>query len=121
MGRRYRKRSQSSQILRDLVIIGSKSHPINIFILGLLLFIIFYFITPMWIVSISDNETKSHITEAIKVFMSKRIHYLEYIGITCGVISLYFTIRNSLVPFNAESNERSLVGFLSKLLSRWIN
>jgi drug/metabolite transporter (DMT)-like permease len=76
---------------------------------------------PAWVLSRVDGQPSSPVTQGIEMVIMKRIHWLEYLGIVCGVIGLFFTVRNYFVHNNAGRNERGAVGILSRIIGRSID
>jgi hypothetical protein len=121
VGRRYRKKSQTSQIVSDSVYISSKLPWWGALIFGLVSFTFFYFIAPAWVISFVEGQPSRPITQGIDMVIMRRVHWFEYLGTVCGVIGLFFTIRNYFVAIDAQKGERSLVGILSRIIGRNID
>ena len=118
MGRRYRKKSASSSILSDSAYIGSRLPWWGALFFGLISFIVFYFIIPMWLESKLHESQSSNLFPALEVILGRRMHWFQWLGLACGLIGLFFTVRNYLVSTQAGYQERSLVSIIARLLSR---
>jgi hypothetical protein len=90
-------------------------------IFGLLSFTFFYYIAPAWVISLVEEQPSRPITQGIEMVIMRRIHWLEYLGIVCGLIGLFFTIRNYYIAIYARQGERSIVGILSRIIGRNID
>lgn len=118
MGRRYRRRSHANQIISDSVFIGSRLPWWGALLFGLVTFVLFYFIIPSWLEAKIAADANSSIYPALKALFGRRMHLFEWLGIVCGLIGLFFCVRNYLVMGQANSKERGIVGMLTKLLGR---
>ena len=116
MARRYRRKSHSSQIISDSIFVSSRLPWWGALTLGLATFTFFYFIAPAWVMSSIDEQPSRPITEGLKMVLMRRVHWLEYLGIVCGIIGLYFAVRNYFINELAISNERSIVSILSRII-----
>ena len=119
--RNYRRKNSASEIIRDVGIIGSKVGWQGALLLGALSFVIFYFVLPAWIVSILQEQQNNRFYPMLEALFSRRLHWLQWIGVTTGLIGLYFGIRNYYFVNSAASEERSLVTFIAKLIGRKID
>jgi drug/metabolite transporter (DMT)-like permease len=121
MGRRYRRRSHASQIISDSAFIGSRLPWWGALLFGVITFLLFYFIIPSWLEAKIAADTGSRIYPAIEALFGRRIHLFEWLGIVCGLIGLFFCVRNYFVMGQANSKERGIVGMLTTLLGRHID
>lgn len=117
MGRRYRK-SRSSQTITDLLhILANVSWYMSLF-WGLIFFCIFYFLIPHWLQVHIDANTGSKFFPVFEFTIGRRIHWVKWIGIVAGLISIYFAARNYFVQNKPGRDEKSLVSLISKVLGR---
>ena len=121
MGRRYRRRSAASSIISDTVYIGSKLPWWGAITFGLVTFILFYFVAPAWLESKLAAQESSRFYPMLEATFGRRIHWFEWVGIACGLVGLFFGVRNYLLPNQAGSKERGIVALLSKLFSRGLD
>lgn len=121
MARRYKRKPHSSQIISDSIYVSSRIPWWGALILGLTTFTFFYFIVPAWVMSSINEQPSKPITEAIKAVLMRRIHWLEYLGIVCGIIGMFFTIRSYFISTYAGCGERSVVNILSRIVGRNID
>lgn len=66
-------------------------------------------------------EMSSPVLKAIESFLMRRVSWLEWIGIACGLTGLFFGFRNYIEQSNVGYKERGLVAFLVKIISKSIN
>lgn len=122
MGRKYRRRkSTASSIIGDIVHIGSKLPWCGALIFGILSFSIFYFAVPYWLEIKLSESSGSVLYPAFETIFGRRIHWFQWLGIACGLVCLYFTVRNYIFHHQAGYQERGVVAFLVKLVSRKID
>jgi len=120
-GKRYRRRSHASQIISDSAFIGSRLPWWGALLFGLVTFLLFYFIVPSWLESKIASGEGSVIYPAIEALFGRRMHLFEWLGIVCGLIGLFFCVRNYLVIEQGSVRERGIVVMLAKLLGRNID
>ena len=118
MGKRYKKRRRSSSVVSDVTVIGARVNWKAALLLGVLTFAVFYFILPAWITSLLSAREHSGSYPFIEKVLLRRLHLLEWVGIACGIVGLFFAIRNYYLGNTATSKERGLVTFLAKLFSK---
>ncbi|HCG7544654.1 TPA: hypothetical protein NKZ82_004738 [Vibrio parahaemolyticus] len=111
MGRRYRRRSNGSAIVSDSVYIAAR--------LPWWAAICFGF--PAFLESKASEMTASAFSQAFESIFMRRIHWFEWLGIACGLIGVFFDFRNYAISSHAGYEERGLVTFLAKIISRNIN
>ncbi|GGP73967.1 hypothetical protein GCM10009347_42740 [Shewanella algicola] len=121
MGRRYRRRSHAGQIISDSAFIGSRLPWWGALLFGLVTFVLLYFIIPSWLEAKIAADAGSRIYPALEALFGRRIHIFEWLGIVCGLIGLFFCVRNYLVIEKGSVRERGIVVMLAKLLGRHID
>ncbi|EGQ7854809.1 hypothetical protein ACCH70_004234 [Vibrio vulnificus] len=121
MGRRYRRRSHGSAIVSDSVYIAARLPWWAAICFGFISFLIFYFGFPAFLESKASELSGSAVSQAFESIFTRRIHWFEWLGIACGLIGIFFGIRNYLVSSYAGYEERGLVAFLAKIISRNVN
>lgn len=57
----------------------------------------------------------------LKAVFEKRIHWFEWLGIVCGLISIIFSLRNLIMTNEASSRERGIISMLARLIGRHID
>ena len=118
MGRHYRRRNSAGSIISDTAYIGSKLPWWGALLLGILSFFVFYFMAPAWLESKLSAQSESTFYPMLEAIFSRRIHWLEWVGIACGLVGVCFGIRNSLWLAQAGYQEQGVIAFLARLFSR---
>ena len=118
--RRYRRNSSSS-VVSDVAYIGSKLSWQGALMLGAISFGLFYFALPAWFDSLLNERQNSMFYPMLETVLARREHWLQWIGIACGLVGLFFSLRNYYLVNTADSDERNLATFLAKLLGRNID
>lgn len=117
----YRRRSKASSVIRDVAHIGSKVSWMGALWLGGISFIIFYFLLPSWVASILEEQQNNMFYPMLEAIFARRLHWLQWTGIATGLIGLYFSFRNYHYGSTAQRQERSLAGFIAKMLGKSID
>lgn len=120
MGRRY-SRSRSSSVIRDVLDILANSSWYMSLVWGLVFFTLFYYLIPDWLQANIDSNSGNKFFPAIEITIGRRIHWVKWIGVVAGLISIYFAARNYFVHNKPGRDEKSLVTLISKLLGRRID
>lgn len=107
-------------MVSDVAYIGSKVSWIAALLLGAVSFTLFYFILPAWIGSHIEAQQGSQFYPLMNALFARRLHWLEWVGIACGLVGLYFAARNYGLGVGARRNERTLVSILARIFGRSI-
>ena len=118
MGRRYRRRSNASQIISDSVVIGSRLPWYGALLFGLISFFIFYYVVPHWFFQTHIEEAGSHVSVGAEALNARGVRLGHYLGIATGAIGLFFSIRNYFCMGMPERSHRGIVAFLARMLGR---
>ncbi|MCP8687735.1 hypothetical protein [Marinobacterium sedimentorum] len=118
MGRRYRRKNSAASIVSDTVYIGSRLPWWGALLLGGITFLTFYFLLPHWLGAKLSSQSGSRMYPFLEVIFGRRIHWLEWIGIACGLIGLFFGVRNYYWSSQAGYRERGIIAFLAKIFGR---
>ncbi|QEQ96924.1 hypothetical protein [Neptunomonas concharum] len=118
MGRRYRRGSAASSIVSDTVYMSSRLPWWGALIFGLAGFILFYFIVPAWLESKLIAQEPSSFYPMLEAIFGRRIHWFEWLGTACGLVGLFFGVRNYFWSKEAGYKERGAVALLSKIFGR---
>jgi hypothetical protein len=121
MGRRYKRRSHGSAIVNESVYIAAKLPWWAAICFGFISFLVFYFGFPAFIDSKASEMSDRAVSQAFESIFMRRVHWFEWLGIACSLIGVFFGFRNYLVLSYAGHEERGLVAFLAKIISRNIN
>ncbi|BFM19417.1 hypothetical protein R50076_04660 [Gilvimarinus japonicus] len=118
MGRRYRRGRSRNSIVSDSVFIGSRLPWWGAVLFGAVTFVMFYFIAPAWFESKLLAQETSRFYPMLEAVFGRRIHWFKWLGVACGLIGLFFGIRNYFVSSRAGHSERGIVSLLSKLFGK---
>lgn len=94
MGRRYRRRSHTSQIISDSIVIGSRLPWYGALLFGFISYLIFYYAFPYWFFPIHLEEAGSHVPVGAEALNARGVRLCHYLGVATGAIGLFFSIRN---------------------------
>jgi len=120
--RRYRKkRSLTSEVLSDTSYIANRLSWQGCIIFGVLSFVLFYFIIPIWLKQQLNSLQGNMFRHVAEAFFGRRIHWVQWIGIALGLICTFFAIRNYF-SFQriGHAGERD-VSFFSRILARLLD
>jgi drug/metabolite transporter (DMT)-like permease len=87
-------------------------------LLGAFAFSLFYFLLPAWIASLISERQNSTFYPMLQTLLARRVHWLQWVGIACGLVGLFFAFRNYYFGNTAGRGERSVVSLLARLLGR---
>ncbi len=121
MGRRYRRRSNGSAIVSDSVYIAARLPWWAAILFGFISFLIFYFGFPAFLETKASELSGSAVSQAFESIFIRRIHWFKWLGIACGLVGVFFGIRNYSASSCAGYKERGLVALIAKIVSRNIS
>lgn len=108
--RRYRRRRNGlGSVVTDTAHIGAKLSPIGALVFGSVLFIVFYWLIPGWLETKAATLEGNMFAPAIEALSGRRVHLFQWVGIACGLVGLYFAVRNH--SFQSRQRIKS-VGYL---------
>lgn len=118
---RYRKRSDAASIMADTLHIANRASSQWAAVLGVVLFVIFYWGIPSWInhsaSTMHDGFTKQLVIE----LLAQRVHWSQWFGMALGLVCAFFAIRNYFIPEMIGRNGEQTVGLIGKLLAKLLN
>lgn len=118
MARRYRRKSAANSIISDSAIIASRLPWWGALTFGFITFLIFYFFVPSFLEAKLAEQSANRFYSIYQVIFEHRIHWIEWIGITCLLIGIFFGMRNYFMDSRASYQETWFVSFLAKILGR---
>ncbi|WLQ13307.1 hypothetical protein O5O45_26650 [Hahella aquimaris] len=121
MGRRYRKNSSNISIISDATHVGARLPWWGALLMGAILFVSLYFIMPFWLVSKLEAMSGNIYQPMLQAVFGKRIHWFEWAGIACGLVGLYYGVRNYTLLSRPSYQERNAIGFFARFISRLID
>lgn len=121
MGRRYRRRNHSGQIITDSVFICSRWPWYGAFLFGLITYLIFYYAIPYLFFPTHVAQAGSYVSVGAEVLNARYVRLFQYIGTATGAIGLFYAVRNYLVPPTAKRSENRIVALLARLIGRHLD
>lgn len=120
--RRYhRKRSTSSGVLADTAYIANRLSWKGAAMLGIVLFVLFYWVFPAWINHQLASLQNNMFRPMLEVVFARRVHWVQWLGIAFALICAFFAIRNYLTGQRLGTYGERNVGFFSRLFARWLD
>ncbi|QSB03219.1 hypothetical protein JWZ98_09945 [Methylomonas sp. EFPC1] len=90
-------------------------------ILGVVQFIVFYWLLPTWINHQLDSLQGNMFRPMVEVIFAKRVHWLQWLAMALALICGFFAIRNYFAVGQLDRYGERQVGFISRLLARWFD
>ncbi|MBI2305904.1 MAG: hypothetical protein HYU78_01245 [Rhodocyclales bacterium] len=121
--RRYRKkRSMAGEMLADTSHIANRLSWKGAAVFGIVLFAVFYWLLPMWLRHQFDSLLQGNMFRPmIAVVLGKRIHWIQWAGIALGLVCGFYALRNFFVARRLGTDAERNVGFLGRVLARWLD
>lgn len=120
--RRYRrKRSMAGEMLSDTSYIANRLSWQVAALLGVVLFVIFYWLLPLWIEHQLASLHSNIFRPMIEAVFSRRVHWVQWLGIALGLICAFYSVRNYFACQRLGSRDERNVSFLSRLLARLLD
>ncbi|MGZ8212910.1 MAG: hypothetical protein ACXWTP_00210 [Methylosarcina sp.] len=111
----------SGGMLSDASYVANRLSWTGAALLGFVSFIVFYWLLPMWINHQLNSLQGNMFRPMVEAVFSRRIHWLQWLGIALGLICAFFSIRNYLGLNRLHSGGERNVSFFSRLLARWLD
>jgi uncharacterized membrane protein len=105
-------------MISDAAYIGARLSWKGILWFGGISFVILYFIIPAWLSSILQEQQNNIFYPMLETVFARRLHWLKWVAIAIGLVSIYFSVRNYSNQRCAGREERGLVGWLARLIGR---
>lgn len=123
MGRGYYRRrgSRAGEMARDVAVIGNRLPWWGAATMGAILFVLFYWVLPAWVLSNIESAQSSAIKPLLEAAIGRRARWLQYLGIAFGLIGLFFAIRNYFTDKRLDREDSGLIAWLSRLMSRLLD
>lgn len=123
MGRRnYRRtRSDTYEVISGTVAISNRLPWWGVVVFTLILYLVLDHLAPSWIQAKIDaaQGRPSHI--ALEAIFSRRLHWLSYMANAVLMVGAFFTLKNYLTERRFGTYDERNVGWLARLLARWID
>ena len=121
MAKRYCRRGAASGVVRDTVEVANVLPWWGATLLGLALFILFYWVLPFWLQSKLDELQGNMFKPMVEALFGRRMHLLQWIGIALGLVGLYFAVRKYFVARSMDRRDLWGVGWLARLIARFLD
>ena len=123
MGRRYRRKRNKgiTSVVKDVVHISSQLPWWGALLAGLISYIFLAFVLVGYFeanITVSKDRSVFPIVEAR---LGKLIRISEWVGIACGLVGIFFSIRNYFFQNKATRTEKRIVTIISKILGRGLD
>ncbi|PKD39546.1 hypothetical protein CWO84_14835 [Methylomonas sp. Kb3] len=108
-------------LLSDTAYIANRFSWQGTVILGVVQFIVFYWLLPAWINHQLDSLQGNMFRPMVEVIFAKRVHWLQWLAMALALICGFFAIRNYFAVGQLDRYGERQVGFISRLLARWFD
>jgi hypothetical protein len=85
---------------------------------GHITFLLLYYAVPYWFDTGQVAQTQSSVNKGLEAIAVRGARIFHYLGVICGLIGLFFGIRNYFVLGTAECHERGGMSLFARLLGR---
>lgn len=120
--RRYRrKRSMAGETLADTAFIANRLSWKGAAILGLVLFVVFYWLLPAWIDHQLSTLQNNMFRPMIEAVFARRVHWVQWLGIALALVCAFFAVRNYFASERLDRYGERNVSLFSRLLARWLD
>lgn len=116
--RRYRRRSTASQILGDTSYIANRLPWEWTALLGVALFVIFYWLVPAWLNHHLESLQGNTFFPLVESIFARREHWFQLLGIASWLACTFFAIRGYLFMDQLDRSGERGVSFFSRILAR---
>ena len=90
-------------------------------VLGVVLFVIFYWLIPGWFESNFLSNPSSPFTAIVEPIIGRRLRFFRLIGIASALACGFFAIRNYYTEARLDYSGRRTTGFLSRFLAKFLD
>jgi drug/metabolite transporter (DMT)-like permease len=115
---RYRRRSSAAQVIGDTVYVANRASWWGALLMGALGFLLFAVLLPHWVDTQIASLEGNQFQDVVAAILGRRLHWLRWTGIACGLIGVFFAIRNYHRSGRYGRRGEGIVALLAKLLGR---
>lgn len=120
--RRYRRKSsKSGSLVADTARAANRLSWAGSSALGAVFFVSFYWLLPAALNHLHDYLQGNIYLPIVEPLFEKRNHWSQWLAIALGLICAFFAVRNYFGAGRLDRNGERQVGFISRLLARWID
>ena len=122
MRRKYRRRRKNSitSIVGDVTHIASKLSWWGALLIGFLSYLLLSVFIPHYYNSQITALEGNQFLPIVEIRLGRIIYICNWVGITCFIVGLFFSVRNYFINQHAQKREQSVVSILPKIISRYI-
>jgi hypothetical protein len=120
MGRRYRRKNNSTlvAIVADVVHIASRLPWWGALLTGIFSYFIIAMVLGGYIESHIASQAGSKFHVITEVRFGRLVHVCHWVGVSCFIAGIFFTVRNYALSHQARLKEQGIVTIISKLIGR---
>jgi drug/metabolite transporter (DMT)-like permease len=91
-------------------------------LLGIVMFAIFYWGVPAWVhAQWNVNPSRTITGDIIRQVFERRLHWIQFLGITLGLIGAFFAIKNYYLAQRLSRSSERNVEFFTRILARLLD
>ena len=121
MNSRYKRKSKASSILGDAAEISSKIPWWAALLFGAFGFALFAIVVPNVLLAQLESSQDGNAYLVLETIIGRRIHWFGWLGIACGLVGIYYGVRNYYFGSSAGKDENKLVSLLARILGKRID
>lgn len=111
----------AGEVLSDTSYIANRLSWMGAAILGFVLFVVFYWLIPMWINHQLNSLQGNMFRPMMEAVFSRRIHWIQWLGIALALICAFFSVRNYFDSQRLDRQGERDVSFFSRLLAKLLD
>lgn len=105
--KRKKRKSAASSIVSDTADMASKLPWWGALLVGIGAFLVLYHIVPWWMESRLSARSESPMYGALEIVFSLRARLFEWLGVACGLLGVYFSVRNIFFGIKVSKREKT--------------
>jgi hypothetical protein len=90
-------------------------------VLGLVQFVVFYWLLPDWIKHQLDSLQGNMFRPLIEAVFARRVHWFQWLAISLALICGFFAVHNFFATDRLDRYGERKVSLFSRLFSRWFD
>ena len=118
MSSKYRRKSKTSSILGDAADISATIPWWAALLFGAFGFMLFAVFVPNILLAQLESSQDGNAFLVLEAIIGRRIHWFGWLGIACGLIGIYYGIRNYFFVLSADRDENKLISLLARILGK---
>lgn len=111
----------AGEVLADTAFIANRLSWKSAGILGVVQFVVFYWLLPAWINHQLDSLQNNMFRPIVEAVFARRVHWLQWFAIALALVCMFFAVRNYFVSERLGRYGESSISFFSRLLARWLD